>query len=871
MTSFQDISTLKAKIQKFEHDIPFAPSKDAALDMAIKAAEHAMKAMRLSDSPETTKAMRNKSEFFLDEAQRIKSDPDWKPRIEIDVAKVAKLVEPKSSRPLPTSEQILLLKASQLNGFKFPPWTSFPKDNDFQLQVGQEPFIDKPELRLSAAQLQVFDGWKRAAEALPPPAWYTAQERGAGPTMSSSRTIDLVQDAATDCSVVASLCALVARGERGHAKILGSMMFPYDNEEGRPQMSQNGKYALKLNFNGTYRKVDIDDRLPVSKSSRVLHVIDRHNPSLLWPALIEKAYLKVRGSYDFPGSNSGTDLWILSGWIPEQIFLQSDDTIPNNIWKRIYKSHQYGDVLVTMGTGKISNRTERAIGLAGEHDYAVLDMREVDGQKLMLVKNPWCEGMSWKGSIPRSPVDNEGEEDEEVLPSSRDLLNSDDELTPGTFWMDLNSVMQYFESIYLNWNPGLFSYRQDIHFAWDLSASSPSSKFKSFGNHQQFRMSVASPGTAWLLLNRHFKDGKENVHPSEYISLYVFDNHGAKVYLSDGAIQRGPFVDSPQTLLRLDNLEADKRYTIVPVEQDLTQATHTFTLSAFANARITIDEAPNKYRCQNVVSSSWTEETAGGNAHSPTYSQNPQFSITVAARTPIGLLLETAMEQLHVHVKLVHGRGSRVQAVRSKDIVFDSKDYRRGCALAQFAELDAGTYTIICSTFEAGQKGNFKLRVDSNAATQLSLLPRQGAGRLRRAWAKAAFEGQQRILAAPIAPRRLTKLDVFVKQVQQTNVHETARMGQRRERSMIRVTLEIGKGPERRILIASSNGEYSDSSAGVRTGEIDLSPQEVGKAWLVIERMFTPADLEGEIFQVETFTDAPDTVDIGVWRRWEVD
>ncbi|CAC9887599.1 unnamed protein product [Aureobasidium pullulans] len=758
MTSFQDISTLKAKIQKFEHDIPFAPSKDAALDMAIKAAEHAMKAMRLSDSPETTKAMRNKSEFFLDEAQRIKSDPNWKPRIEIDVAKVAKLVEPKSSRPLPTSEQILLLKASQLNGFKFPPWTSFPKDNDFQLQVGQEPFI--------------------AAEALPPPAWYTAQERGAGPTMSSSRTIDLVQDAATDCSVVASLCALVARGERGHAKILGSMMFPYDNEEGRPQMSQNGKYALKLNFNGTYRKVDIDDRLPVSKSSRVLHVIDRHNPSLLWPALIEKAYLKVRGSYDFPGSNSGTDLWILSGWIPEQIFLQSDDTIPNNIWKRIYKSHQYGDVLVTMGTGKISNRTERAIGLAGEHDYAVLDMREVDGQKLMLVKNPWCEGMSWKGSIPRSPVDNEGEEDEEVLPSSRDLLNSDDELTPGTFWMDLNSVMQYFESIYLNWNPGLFSYRQDIHFAWDLSASSPSSKFKSFGNHQQFRMSVASPGTAWLLLNRHFKDGKENVHPSEYISLYVFDNYGAKVYLSDGAIQRGPFVDSPQTLLRLDNLEADKRYTIVPVEQDLTQATHTFTLSAFANARITIDEAPNKYRCQNVVSSSWTEETAGGNAHSPTYSQNPQFSITVAARTPIALLLETAMEQLHVH---------------------------------------------------------------------------------------------QRILAAPIAPRRLTKLDVFVKQVQQTGVHETARMGQRRERSMIRVTLEIGKGPERRILIASSNGEYSDSSAGVRTGEIDLSPQEVGKAWLVIERMFTPADLEGEIFQVETFTDAPDTVDIGVWRRWEVD
>jgi calpain-7 len=99
-------------------------------------------------------------------------------------------------------------------------------------------------------------------------------------------------------------------------------MYPYDAEKGCPKMSSSGKYTLKLNFNGTYRKVEIDDRLPVSTSSRVLHVVDRHNPSLLWPALVEKAYLKVRGSYDFPGSNSGTDLWILTGWIPEQIFLQ---------------------------------------------------------------------------------------------------------------------------------------------------------------------------------------------------------------------------------------------------------------------------------------------------------------------------------------------------------------------------------------------------------------------------------------------------------------------------------------------------------------------------------------------------------------------
>jgi calpain-7 len=80
--------------------------------------------------------------------------------------------------------------------------------------------------------------------------------------------------------------------------------------------------VLKLYFNGCFRRVVIDERLPSSLTNRTLYVVDRLNPQLLWPALLEKAYLKVRGGYDFPGSNSGTDLWVLTGWIPEQIFLQ---------------------------------------------------------------------------------------------------------------------------------------------------------------------------------------------------------------------------------------------------------------------------------------------------------------------------------------------------------------------------------------------------------------------------------------------------------------------------------------------------------------------------------------------------------------------
>ena len=107
-----------------------------------------------------------------------------------------------------------------------------------------------------------------------------------------------------------------------YSQLLSSIFHPFDHEKGRPKLSESGMYVMKMNFNGCARRVTIDDRLPMSRTNRNLFVVDRNNRHLLWPALLEKAYLKVRGGYDFPGSNSSTDLWVLIGWIPEQIFLQ---------------------------------------------------------------------------------------------------------------------------------------------------------------------------------------------------------------------------------------------------------------------------------------------------------------------------------------------------------------------------------------------------------------------------------------------------------------------------------------------------------------------------------------------------------------------
>ena len=277
-------------------------------------------------------------------------------------------------------EQIIILKASKLHGCIFSPWKFDPTEDEFSAE--SSIFQDTAEFSFSKEQSEVFTGWRRADSLL----------TNAG--LTDAIQADLVQDLNSDCSLVTSFCVELARVQR-LGPVNGSMILSTLYPRKRP--SPNGKYVVKLYFNGSFRKVVIDDRLPNSTSDRSLYVVDRNNPNNIWPALIEKAYLKVRGGYDFPGSNSGLDLSILIGWIPEQIILRIHDTPPENLWQRIFKAFNYGDVLITSGTPKMTELEEEDLGLTGQHNYAVLDMKQERSRQFMLVKNPWSGGRVYQG------------------------------------------------------------------------------------------------------------------------------------------------------------------------------------------------------------------------------------------------------------------------------------------------------------------------------------------------------------------------------------------------------------------------------------------------------------------------------------------
>jgi hypothetical protein len=212
-------------------------------------------------------------------------------------------------------------------------------------------------------------------------------------------------------------------------------------------------------------------------------------------------------------------------------------------------------------------------------------------------------------------------------------------------------------------------------------------------------------------------------------------------------LESSDYVTTPQCLLRWD-AEANTSYTVVIDQDELPPSLYTFSLSAFSNSTIILDPAIQQYPLQKIEEGAWTRQSAGGNTSSPRFFENPQYSLEVRDRGALAILL-TSTHEHPLHVKLALGHGKRIYKLQSRDVLADSGNHRIGCVFAEIKDLQPGLYTIICSLFEAGQTGDYNLRVDSTSKIVLKQIPRDGAGLLSTKLTPACFGAHVHKVAAP--------------------------------------------------------------------------------------------------------------------------
>ncbi len=104
-------------------------------------------------------------------------------------------------------------------------------------------------------------------------------------------------------------------------RLISNHIYPQD-KNGQPIYNPCGKYIVKLFINGVWRGIEVDDYLPINKNEQFLCAYSSRGK--MWVSLLEKAYLKLHGGYEFMGSNSSRDLFVLTGWLPDKMDLKKD-------------------------------------------------------------------------------------------------------------------------------------------------------------------------------------------------------------------------------------------------------------------------------------------------------------------------------------------------------------------------------------------------------------------------------------------------------------------------------------------------------------------------------------------------------------------
>ncbi|TFY69939.1 hypothetical protein EVG20_g2946 [Dentipellis fragilis] len=586
-------------------------------------------------------------------------------------------------------QRLVLKRGGSVNGLRVPLWEEGEGVSDVS-ELGTTYTDPDGPLKLSPEQERLLTVWRRPRDVL---GEITLQSENISPQ-------DVVQRVIEDCSLCGSLAVCLGYNARHRAKAMLPSLYPC-TADGEPEVSPVGRYDLKVWFNGAHRRITIDDQLPFDPNGNPM-CLSTVRPSELWPSLVEKAYLKLMGGYDFPGSNSSIDI---------QPSFQREHT-----WLKIYQSFQAGQTVLTAGTGRRPSISWANIELLTAHSYAIIDLREDDGGERRLTILD-----SWKS---RQTIDH-----------ALAQLTLDKEQPVEKVDMTWDEFCNVFDSIYVSWDPGMFAHTVHFHGMWRPSRLSDADKEDSSQQvfrlkHDQATTKIPPQSDVWILLTRHRNDTRK---ASDYISLHVEDTSdlmksNAVHLVSDRPA--GTYTNSPHVLVKTSLSEVSTSF-LVSALCDGTDEDVGFTLTAYSSLPMHWESAVEKLPFDQKANLYLPLKHAGA-LTSPNRSaalSPPGLPETRGGpRSKARLLLTMrAAKELPLNVTVVWGHGKRVFDLVSNDVAATSGAYSYGRAHAE-VELLPGDYTVVVSTFEASQQGPFSLRVESSHDVWLQPIPQEGAG-----------------------------------------------------------------------------------------------------------------------------------------------
>lgn len=288
-----------------------------------------------------------------------------------------------------------------------------------ECKVTGKKFEDKQfpptEKSLGPKTIKNTTGWKRAEGCV-------LYEGGVSPS-------DVKQGAIGDCYYLSAISVL---GEKRLKEI-------FVNCDPDPQC---GAYLMRFFKYGDPVYVIVDDYFPTNNQEGWAFA-QTVSGKELWPMLLEKAYAKLHDGYDnIVAGKVHYALADLTGGQPEEIRLESLRENSETLWNKLIKYEQGG---YPMGAGSPENPNgDLAVsenGIVQGHAYSILNVEEIDGEKILQMKNPHGQyGQEWRGDW--------GDGSSKWTKKAITKLGYD-EKPDGIFWISLEDFVWEFKNLYV--------------------------------------------------------------------------------------------------------------------------------------------------------------------------------------------------------------------------------------------------------------------------------------------------------------------------------------------------------------------------------------------------------------------------------------
>ncbi|KAG8496110.1 hypothetical protein CXB51_009118 [Gossypium anomalum] len=427
-------------------------------------------------------------------------------------------------------------------------------DNEFPPN-DQSLFIDP---RNPPSKLQVVSEWMRPAEIV-------KGHLDSRPCLFSgaANPSDVCQGRLGDCWFLSAVAVLTEVSQISEVIIT-------------PEYNEEGIYTVRFCIQGEWVPVVVDDWIPCESPGKPAFATSRKGNEL-WVSILEKAYAKLHGSYEALEGGLVQDALVdLTGGAGEEIDMRSPqaqiDLASGRLWSQLLRFKQEG-FLLGAGSPSGSDVHVSSSGIVQGHAYSLLQVREVDGHKLVQIRNPWANEVEWNG--PWS--DSSSEWTDRMRHKLKHVPQSKD----GIFWMSWQDFQIHFRSIYVCrvYPPEM---RYSVHGQWRGYSAGGCQDYNSWHQNPQFRLRASGPDASYpihvfITLTQGVSFSRtaagfrnyQSSHDSQmfYIGMRILKTRGRRaaynIYLHE-SVGGTDYVNSREISCEMVLEPEPKGYTIVP-------------------------------------------------------------------------------------------------------------------------------------------------------------------------------------------------------------------------------------------------------------------------------------------------------------------